>query len=119
MLGSTLVAEALLDAGANPNLRDPTCGLTVTHDAAREGFVDTVRVLISHGADVNLVDKQGNMPLHLAAREGHLQVVQVLIGPTADPQRANGQGYTAEQLALHFGRMDIARYIDDHLNSRE
>ncbi|XP_018528858.1 cyclin-dependent kinase 4 inhibitor C [Lates calcarifer] len=118
MLGSTLVAEALLDAGANPNLRDPTCGLTVTHDAAREGFVDTVRVLISHGADVNLVDKQGNMPLHLAAREGHLQVVQVLIGPTADPQRANGQGYTAEQLALHFGRMDIARYIDDHLNSR-
>uniref|UniRef100_A0A665UTJ8 Cyclin-dependent kinase inhibitor 2C (p18, inhibits CDK4) n=1 Tax=Echeneis naucrates TaxID=173247 RepID=A0A665UTJ8_ECHNA len=74
MLGSTAVVRALLEWGADPNLRDPDCGLTVTHDAAREGFVDTVRLLLEYGADANQVDNRGNLPLHLAAREGHLPV---------------------------------------------
>ncbi|KAI3368780.1 hypothetical protein L3Q82_025765 [Scortum barcoo] len=119
MLGSTAVIEALLAAGADPNVRDPTCGLTVMHDAAREGFVESVRVLVDHGADANLTDKKGNLPLHLAAKGGYLDVIQLLIGSTADPQTTNDQGYTAAQLALQHHWMDAAKYIEEYLSSRE
>uniref|UniRef100_A0A3B5PTP8 Cyclin-dependent kinase inhibitor 2C (p18, inhibits CDK4) n=1 Tax=Xiphophorus maculatus TaxID=8083 RepID=A0A3B5PTP8_XIPMA len=70
MLGNTELVRALLAAGADPNARDHILNLTVTHDAAREGFAETVRELVNHGADVNLADEIGNLPLHLAAREG-------------------------------------------------
>uniref|UniRef100_A0A3Q0RLD7 Uncharacterized protein n=1 Tax=Amphilophus citrinellus TaxID=61819 RepID=A0A3Q0RLD7_AMPCI len=77
MLGSIKSIEILLNAGANPNVRDPSCGLTVTHDAAREGFLDSVSILIKGGADVNIADNKGNLPLHLAAGEGHLEVAKL------------------------------------------
>ncbi|KAF7667081.1 hypothetical protein LDENG_00078890 [Lucifuga dentata] len=114
-LGTPDVAEALLRAGANPNLRDPICSLTVTHDAARDGFLDTVRVLVEHGAEVNLADDHGNLPLHLAAREGHLEVVKLLMGLTANPEKPNGLGYTACQLALSYRKTDIAEYISEYM----
>ncbi|XP_070764398.1 cyclin-dependent kinase 4 inhibitor C [Enoplosus armatus] len=117
MLGNTALVRALLVAGADPNLRDRVLSLTVTHDAAREGFIDSVRVLVDHGADPNLVDDLGNLPLHLAAREGHLEVVQLLIGRTENPQAPNGLGDTARQLALNHKRMETVKYIDEYLSS--
>ena len=117
--GNAALVEALLAAGAVTNIRDPVLGLTVMHDAARAGFVDSVRVLVEHGADINLVDDKGNLPLHLAAKEGNLEVIQLLIGQTANPQTANGEGYTAGQLAHQYGRQDTATYMDDYFSSRE
>ncbi|XP_029987405.1 cyclin-dependent kinase 4 inhibitor C isoform X2 [Sphaeramia orbicularis] len=118
MLGHTPLVEALLDAGADPTVRDPVLSLTVLHDAAREGFVDTVRVLADHrSVDVNAVDAKGNLPLHLAAREGHVDVVQLLIGRTADPRAPNGAGHTAGQLARCHRRTETAQFIDGFLRS--
>ncbi|KAK6314095.1 hypothetical protein J4Q44_G00155540 [Coregonus suidteri] len=85
-LGNPAIAEALLRANANPNVRDHVRGLTITHDAARDGYVDTLRVLMDYGADVNFLDNDGNLPLHLAAREGYLDVVQLLVGCTSSQQ---------------------------------
>ncbi|XP_075879037.1 cyclin-dependent kinase 4 inhibitor C [Nelusetta ayraudi] len=87
--GNTRLVRYLLEAGADPNVADPSCGRTVLHDAADAGFDDTVQVLLEYGADPNLVDAQGNRPLDLAAREGHEKVVRVLVGVTAEPERAN------------------------------
>lgn len=118
-LGHSPLIHALLSAGADPNLRDPVCGLTVMHDAAREGFIDSVCVLVNHGADVNLVDGQGNLPLHLAAKEGHVEVVRLLIGRTADPQTPNNLGYSACQLAHLHERVDTVEYMEEYFRSSE
>ncbi|KAM8744852.1 cyclin-dependent kinase 4 inhibitor C isoform 2-T3 [Acanthopagrus schlegelii] len=118
MLGHTLAVETLLQAGADPNRPDPACGLTVTHDAAREGFIDSVRVLLKHKAQVNLPDVKGNLPLHLAAREGHLEVVRLLTEHTDDCQAPNGAGDTPRQLALLREKMDVVQYLDEYLSSR-
>lgn len=119
MLGHTLAVETLLQAGADPNRPDPACGLTVTHDAAREGFIDSVRVLLKHKAQVNLPDVKGNLPLHLAAREGHLEVVRLLTEHTDDCQAPNGAGDTPRQLALQREKVDVVQYLDECLSSRE
>lgn len=115
-LGNSALVHELLKAGANPDLRDPACGLTVMHDAAREGFADSVRVLLEHGADANVVDIEGNLPLHLAAREGHLEVVRLLIERTANPETPNSLGYTACQLASDYNRVDTVLYINQYLS---
>lgn len=105
-----LVLELLL-AGANPNVADPACGLTVLHDASRDGFKDSVQKLLEHGADANMVDYYGNLPLHLAAEKGHLEVVQLLIQQTANPRQRNNQGATALQLACRQGKVDTVQYL--------
>lgn len=65
MTGHVALIRELLAAGADPNARDPSCGLTVLDDAAREGFEDSVLALLEGGAD-----PQGGQALHLAATGG-------------------------------------------------
>lgn len=101
----------LLQAGANPDVADPACGLTLLHDTSREGFDHSVRVLLEHGADANRVDVEGNLPLHVAAREGHLKVVQLLIGKTAKPDQDNNEGFTALLVAWHHEKTDTVQYL--------
>lgn len=76
-MGCTSVACVLLDHGADPNVQD-RCGVTPAHDAARTGFLDTVRVLVDYGASVNVPDHSGALPIHIAIRESNWDVVEFL-----------------------------------------
>ncbi|XP_062411649.1 cyclin-dependent kinase 4 inhibitor C [Sardina pilchardus] len=118
-LGNPAIADALLRANADPNVRDPVLGLTIAHDASRDGFLDTLRVLVHHGADVNLSDNGGNLPLHLAAREGHLDVVQFLAPCTSDPSQLNGSGRTPCDLARLHNRSSAAQWLETFVFSQQ
>ncbi|KAG9350865.1 hypothetical protein JZ751_024754 [Albula glossodonta] len=115
-LGNPALAEALLQANADPNVRDPLGGLTALHDTARDGYADTLQVLVDHGADVNIQDSDGNLPLHLAAREGNLDVVTFLFPRTAEPMRRNTQGKTAYDMATMHNRLQTAQWIQEYLD---
>ncbi|KAM9138568.1 cyclin-dependent kinase 4 inhibitor B-like [Pangshura tecta] len=90
MMGNTQVAELLLQRGADPNRPDPRTGSLPVHDAAREGFLDTLVVLHRGGARLDLGDKWGRLPIDLAVESGHHQVVSYLraqpAGNAAPPQ---------------------------------
>ncbi|XP_063152770.1 cyclin-dependent kinase inhibitor 2A-like isoform X2 [Candoia aspera] len=77
-LGNPKVADLLLQRGANPNLPDPSTGSLPVHDAAREGFLDTLQVLLSGGARLDLPDDRGRLPLDVAAENGQSHVVRFL-----------------------------------------
>ena len=52
--------------------------------AARNGALDTTRLLINMGADIDAVDSAGFTPLLRAAGQGHLDVVKLLVDEGAD-----------------------------------
>ncbi|XP_070684075.1 cyclin-dependent kinase 4 inhibitor B [Pempheris klunzingeri] len=78
MMGSIPVAQVLLKHGADPNLADSRTGTTPLHDAARTGFVDTVRLLVLFLADPQARDNTNCRPVDLARDNGHTHVVAFL-----------------------------------------
>lgn len=78
MMGSTAVAQVLLKHGADPSVADGSTGTTPLHDAARAGFVDTVRLLVQHLADPQARDNRHCRPVDLARDNGHTDVVAFL-----------------------------------------
>ncbi|XP_054842248.1 cyclin-dependent kinase 4 inhibitor B [Eublepharis macularius] len=83
MLGSPRMAELLLQRGADPNRPDPSTGSLPVHDAARVGFLDTLRVLRRGGAHLDRTDRWGRLPLDLARESEQSHVInylQALVG---------------------------------------
>ncbi|XP_053155528.1 cyclin-dependent kinase 4 inhibitor B-like isoform X3 [Hemicordylus capensis] len=78
MMGSPRVAELLLQRGADPNRPDPATGTLPAHDAAREGFLDTLQVLHEGGARFDLRDRWGWLPIDRAEESGRSHVVSYL-----------------------------------------
>ena len=42
--------------------------------------VEVVRLLVDHGADLTIQDKQGIVPLHVASQGGRVEVTHFLTG---------------------------------------
>ncbi|KAL1005777.1 hypothetical protein UPYG_G00063890 [Umbra pygmaea] len=97
MMGNSNVACLLLEHGANPNITDRR-GVSPAHDAARTGFLDTLRVLVEFGASVNMADHTGSLPIHIAVREGYRDVVEFL-APRSNLKHANARGEMPVDLA--------------------
>ncbi|XP_064146495.1 cyclin-dependent kinase inhibitor 2A-like isoform X1 [Loxodonta africana] len=93
MMGSARVAELLLLHGAEPNCADPATLTRPVHDAAREGFLDTLMVLHRAGARLDVRDAWGRLPVDLAEERGHRDVSLYLRAAARDTEggdRAHG-----------------------------
>lgn len=85
--------EYLLDCGADPNARNAYGG-TALHRGCR------TRALIAHGADVNVKDREGYVPLHWAHTK---ELVQLLIESGANVDIENNEGATPLHIAGEYG----------------
>ena len=90
--------QALLDAGADPNLV-VRGGRAPIHAAAWFNGASVVDALIQSGADVNARDKNGNVPLHAAVYHNDQSVVELLIASQAEVNEPNGDGMTPLHLS--------------------
>lgn len=85
-------------------------GVTALHEAARNGHVDMLRVMLEKGANPNVTMDEpadaGNTPLHVACAHGNAEVVKLLIEAGADDEIQNINGETPAHLAVkkRFGK---------------
>ncbi len=88
--GLRKVVEMLLSAGAVADL--PACEPSPLIQAAKEGHVTTVEVLLTHGADCNGRDGIGRTALIWAAQSGHTQCMRVLLEAGAEVKVTDDTG---------------------------
>jgi ankyrin repeat protein len=138
------VLKMLLDRGANPNLQlklrppyrnvifdrggDPilATGATPLLRAAKASDNDAIRLLLAHGALVDLPNETGVTPLMAAAGMGHganptrgrykteeqgVESIRLLIAAGANVNARNAQGQTALHAAAQHGWTEIVRLL--------
>ncbi len=111
--GHVRVVEALLIKGANPNILTRGghqwgplhwCGpLGKRFDAKSKKYLECAKLLLNHGADVNLktvIDKI--TPLHLVDCEKQPEFVTLLLSHGADPLARNMEGKRPRLQLQHF-----------------
>jgi uncharacterized protein len=135
--------KALLDRGANPNLRTDTVpvhglmqfdaswvnfdGQTPFVRAALSGDIEVMRLLLASGADPNIATAQGTTALMAASginwipgqtyshSEGeYVEAVKLCLTRGADVNAANSLGLTAMHGAANRGWESIIRILADH-----
>lgn len=67
-------------------------GHTPLHCAAQYGHVDSIRFLLSRGANISAEGKHGHTPLHFAAQNGHVDAIKCLHSLGADINAKNNRG---------------------------
>jgi len=81
------------------------------HDCAKEGDIEKVNLLITEGANINIIDENGFTPLHCAADQGHKEIVELLILKGASLNAVNKYGYTPLGLAIDAGHKDVMELL--------
>ncbi|XP_068654627.1 probable E3 ubiquitin-protein ligase XBOS34 isoform X2 [Aristolochia californica] len=73
------VAKTLIELGANINAYRPGSHAgTPLHHAAKRGLEQTVKLLLSHGANATVMNDDCQNPLDLARAKGHVNVVRAI-----------------------------------------
>ena len=108
--GQIARAEALLKAGANVNIPHPPWQLTPLLVASELNF-DMVKLLVNHGAKVNVSDRDGITPLMRAVTLRDLHMVQLLLDAGAQINVKDNRGHTALTHAVLRSDAPILRLL--------
>ena len=96
------IVEPLLDVGAYPNL--VAAGEPPLLTCARTGRVETVELLLAHGANPNVTDDwKGQTALMWAVAEDHIAIIDTLVAHGADVN-VTATGLTPLLIAVQLGQ---------------
>ncbi len=101
-------AQKILDdaAAALPPDANATGGVTALMLAVREGAMETVKVLLDHGAPINETSANGSTALLVALENGDAPMARFLIERGADINLANAKGWTPLYMAIKARNME-------------
>jgi len=119
-VGSEAMMERLIDAGADVNARN-SFDATALHWCG--GGFHRIKILVDHGAMVNVRSRQGHTPVMVAAgTAGSLPAVQLLVSkgaslawtpPTAAPAKPGSGGMPAKDGGMVLGPLGNAAGTND------
>ena len=107
------IIETLLKHGAHPNpSKLPSVEVPLV-SAAECGYLEIVKLLLTHGANVNIARGCGSTPLHKAAAKGHDVIVKVLLKYQASKEVLDKNGFTPVMSAAIFGKFQMVKLLAD------
>ncbi len=109
--GDTKAVQSMIAAGMDPNVLGPDITNGTTALQAALGHIETMKVLIAAGADVNATNKYGSTSLIWAAHFGQTEAAQVLLASGADVNLKNQRGITPLMDAAIMGHPEIVELL--------
>lgn len=112
--GDAQMIDRFLKAGADPNGTSEE-GQTALMTAALTGKVDAIKLLVVHGAKVNVKEPwKGQTALMWAASEGNADAASLLIEFGAEVNATSNSGFTPLLFAVRNGHIDAAKVLLAH-----
>ncbi len=117
--GKLEVARRLLEAGADPEVRN-TEGWTANHEAAAGGRRDLLEILTAAGAELEVSDRAGRRLLHVAAgspgvrtpaEHRRIEVIDFLLDRGLRVDAGDHAGATALVVAASHARPRVVRHL--------
>jgi ankyrin repeat protein len=111
-VGNPKYSKQLLASGA-----DLTRVPNILLRAVQTKKIDSVRLLLEHGADVHCRDTESNFALHEATKMNQVDIAELLASRGADPNMAcsgSWAGWTPLMQACRIGSMDMVKLLMKH-----
>ena len=99
-----------------PHTKGLSFGDTPLHIIAIWGDVDSAKVLIREGAEVDARGEDGFTPLHSAVEQDKIEVARLLLDSNANPYLRTSDGTDAFELARILGHDEILKLLDERKN---
>ncbi len=92
-------------------LNDPSQGKTPLHSATKYQKLETAKVLIERGADVNSRCFDLKTPFHVSVEKEDLEMIQLFLDNKADVNAKTLEGSTPLHVAVLFGKVKSLKLL--------
>ena len=90
--GNVDLANLFIISGANTNARDTSDDIPALTIAVKSGLLETTKLLLDYGADVESLGPLGETALFSAARDENLDIMRMLLDNGAKADQSNTEG---------------------------
>ena len=111
--------KTLLLKGADVNATDTDGGRALSY-AVKD--LECMGLLIEAGANVNLPDNGGNIPMHNACSHGYIKSIEMLLRAGADVNCIDAAEFTPLKCAAKYGHVNCIKLLVDagaHVNATD